>query len=228
MLTFCAGSWHELLNALFQSTKSPEAAHRESAFRVFAALPTLVDKQHIDLLKDVFLAGLQDQAPQVYPRSVHLLTCKVRLSAFRAVCEYFVVSEASLRSKMSSLLDPLLNVLPTLLAEKQSDDLTDALTALIEVATEHPKMFRPCFGHLAQFCISVLKEEELDDDAKQAALELLVTFAEGAPVMCRKDPHYTTATVEQILALMCDHDNDPDALKEWRNTDDVYPHKKSF
>ena len=66
ILTCCAGSWHDLLNALFQSTKSPEAAHRESAFRVFAALPTLVDKQHIDLLKDVFLAGLQDQAPHVY------------------------------------------------------------------------------------------------------------------------------------------------------------------
>jgi importin-5 len=61
----CAGTWHELLNALFQSTKSPEAAHRESAFRVFAALPTLVEKQHLDLLKDVFLVGLQDQAPQV-------------------------------------------------------------------------------------------------------------------------------------------------------------------
>lgn len=55
----------ELLNALFQSSKSHEAAHRESAFRVFAALPSIVDKQHVDLLKGVFLAGLQDQAPQV-------------------------------------------------------------------------------------------------------------------------------------------------------------------
>jgi hypothetical protein len=54
--------WHELLNALFQSTKSPEAAHRESAFRVFASLPNLVDPDHIDVLKNVFLAGLQDHA----------------------------------------------------------------------------------------------------------------------------------------------------------------------
>lgn len=57
--------WQDLLGALFQSTKSPEPAHRESAFRVFAALPTLVDKQHIDLLQNVFLAGLQDQNAQV-------------------------------------------------------------------------------------------------------------------------------------------------------------------
>jgi hypothetical protein len=66
ILLISVESWPELLNALFQSTKSPEAAHRESAFRVFTALPTLVDKQHTDILKDVFLAGLQDQAPQVY------------------------------------------------------------------------------------------------------------------------------------------------------------------
>ena len=60
-----SGPWNELLNALFQSTKSPEPAHRESAFRVFAALPSIVDKSHVDLLRGVFLEGLQDRAPQV-------------------------------------------------------------------------------------------------------------------------------------------------------------------
>lgn len=123
---------------------------------------------------------------------------------------------------MGLLLDPLLNVLPPLLAEQKSDELTEALTALIEVATEHPKMFRSCFSHLVQFAIGVVKEKGLENDARQAALELLVTFAEGAPVMCRKDDHYTMATVEQTLSFMCDHDNEPESLTEWRNTDDVY------
>lgn len=212
--------WHELLNALFQSTKSPEAAHRESAFRVFAALPTLVDPDHIDVIKNVFLAGLQDQAPQVSKANIYL-TSQVRLSAFKAVSEYFIPAEAAQRSKMSSLVDPLLNVLPPLLTEKNSEDLVEALTALIELATEHPKMFRHAFSHLVQFTISVIKEKDIDDDARQAALELLITFAEGAPVMCRKDEHFTMATVEQILAFMCDHDDSADALEEWRNTDDV-------
>jgi importin-5 len=208
------------LNALFQSTKSPEAAHRESAFRVFAALPTLVDPDHIDVIKNVFLAGLQDQAPQVSKTNIYL-TSQVRLSAFKAVSEYFIPAEAAQRSKMNSLVDPLLNVLPPLLTEKNSEDLVEALTALIELATEHPKMFRHAFSHLVQFTISVIKEKDIDDDARQAALELLITFAEGAPVMCRKDEHFTMATVEQILAFMCDHDDSADALEEWRNTDDV-------
>jgi hypothetical protein len=124
---------------------------------------------------------------------------------------------------MISLLDPLLNILPPLLAEKNSDDLTDALTSLIEVASDHPKMFRACFAHLVQFALGVVKEKDLDNDARQAALELLVSFAEGAPVMCRQEEHYTMGTVEQILALMCDHDDDPESLAEWLNTDDVIP-----
>jgi hypothetical protein len=67
-----------------------------------------------------------------------------------------------------------------------------------------------------------MKEKEMDDDARQAALELLITFSEGAPVMCRKDPSYTISTVEQILSFMCDHDDSAEALEEWRNTDDVH------
>ena len=150
------------------------------------------------------------------------LTLQVRLSAFRAVCEYFIPAEAAQRTKMSSLVDPMLNVLPPLLADKNSADLIEALTSLIEVATEHPKMFRHTFSHLVHFSISLMKEKEMDDDARQAALELLITFSEGAPVMCRKDQFYTISTVEQILSFMCDHDDSAEALEEWRNTDDVY------
>jgi hypothetical protein len=124
---------------------------------------------------------------------------------------------------MSNLIDPMLNVLPPLLAAKESEQLREALMELIEVATEHPTMFRACFSHLVQFAIGVIKEKDLEDDTRQAALELLVTFSEGAPNMCRKDPHYTMATVEQILVFMCDHDMSPEALDEWRSTDDVCP-----
>jgi len=127
---------------------------------------------------------------------------------------------------MSPLLDALLNVLPPLLAEQQSSQLREALLELIDVATEHPTMFRSAFSHLVQFAISAIKEKQLEDDTRQAALELLVTFADGAPNMCRKDANYTMATVEQILGFMCDHDTEPEALEEWRNTDDarLLPH----
>jgi len=69
------GPWGELLTPLFHSTKSPQPEHRESAFRVFASLPTLVDDSHIELLKSVFLEGLQDQAPEV--RDFSFVTHKI-------------------------------------------------------------------------------------------------------------------------------------------------------
>jgi importin-5 len=124
---------------------------------------------------------------------------------------------------MAVLLDPALNVLPPLLAEKNSDDLTTGLMSLIDVATSHPKMFRHSFSSLVQFAISVIKEKDFENDARQAALELLVTFAEGAPAMCRNDKTFSSAVIEQTLSLMCDHDDDPAAIDDWQNTEDVYP-----
>jgi importin-5 len=122
---------------------------------------------------------------------------------------------------MAALVDPLLNVLPPLLAEKDSQSLSAAVKSLIEVAAEHPKMFRHPFSGLVQFALSVVKEKQLENDPRQNAMELLVTFAETEPGMCRKDPNYTIETVEQTLAFMCDHDDDPQTLEDWRTTDDV-------
>src|SRR5271156_825683 len=122
---------------------------------------------------------------------------------------------------MAALVDPLLNVLPPLLAEKDSQSLSEAIRSLIEVAAEHPKMFRQTFSGLVQFALSVIKDKELENDPRQNAMELLVTFAETEPGMCRKDPNYTMGTVEQMLAFMCDHYDDPETLEEWRTTDDV-------
>ena len=67
---------------------------------------------------------------------------------------------------MSSLLDPLLNVLPPLLAQKDSEHLADALTSLIEVSVELLKMFKQSFlyvcslwihGYFATFSVKYIR-----------------------------------------------------------------------
>ena len=85
------------------------------------------------------------------------------------------------RQKMSSLLDPLLNVLPPLLAEKNSEDLTEALTSLIELASEHPKMFKDSFAHLVQYSISVIKETQLEGVQAGQAVDIDVDGYPGHP-----------------------------------------------
>ena len=53
-----------MLKALFQCSQSQNAAHRESAFRIFASVPELISDQHTDTLKNVFMGSLTDAESQ--------------------------------------------------------------------------------------------------------------------------------------------------------------------
>lgn len=59
--------------------------------------------------------------------------------------------------------------------------------------------------------------------ARQNALELMATFADYAPSLCRKDPSYTNDMITQCLSLMTDLGEDDDDATEWMSSDDVSP-----
>lgn len=63
--------WETLPKALFECSQSPNAAHRESAFRIFATVPELISDQHVDALKAVFLTSLTDAESQEVSISAH-------------------------------------------------------------------------------------------------------------------------------------------------------------
>lgn len=125
------------------------------------------------------------------------------------------------QNKYYALLPEVLNILPPIKESGDSDDLTKALISLIDLAEIAPKMFKPLFSNLVAFSISVLQDKELDDQARQNALELMATFADYAPAMCRKDPSYTTDMITQCLSLMTDIGEDDDDAAEWNASDDV-------
>lgn len=58
------GKWDALLKALFECSQSPNAAHRESAFRIFASVPELIAGHHTDAVKGVFMTSLTDAESQ--------------------------------------------------------------------------------------------------------------------------------------------------------------------
>jgi hypothetical protein len=99
--------------------------------------------------------------------------------------------------------------------------LTKALISLIDLAEAAPKMFKPLFNSLVQFSISVIQDKELGDTPRQNALELMATFADCGPQMCRKDPNYTNDMVTQCLSLMTDVGVDDDDAEEWNTSEDV-------
>ncbi|KAL1886014.1 importin subunit beta-3 [Ceratocystis pirilliformis] len=202
-------SWPELLNALFQLSIAPESEKRETAFRVFATTPAIIEKQHEEAIAGVFGKGFKDEA------------VSVRLAAVDAFASFFSGLGRKAQAKFYGLIPDILNILPPIKDSKESDDLSKALLSLIELAERSPKMFKPLFHNVVVFCISVVQDKELESNCRQNALELLATFADYAPSMCRKDSSYTNDMITQCLSLMTDLGEDDDDAAEWLESEDL-------
>ena len=127
--------------------------------------------------------------------------------------------------KYHPLLPEILNILPPIKDSNDSEDLSKALVALIDLAETAPKMFKPLFRNLVVFSVSVIQDKELDSLSRQNALELMATFADYAPSMCKKDSSYTNDMITQCLSLMTDLAEDDDDAAEWLASDDVSVHR---
>lgn len=140
-----------------------------------------------------------------------------------AFASFFRAIPKKSQKKYYGAVAEILNILPPLKEANDADNLTKALVALIELAEIAPTMFKPLFNHLVQFNISVIQDKELDDQARQNALELMATFADYAAPMCRKDQSYTSDMVTQCLSLMTDIGEGDDDAVEWNSSEDVGP-----
>ncbi|EGX96524.1 Armadillo-type fold domain containing protein [Cordyceps militaris CM01] len=200
--------WTDVLQALFQLTQAPEAEKRETAYRVFTTTPDVIGQDQADAVLLAFQKGFKDDA------------VNVRLSAMDAFAAFFRTIDKKSRTKYFALIPDVLNILPPIKDSQDSDHLSKALVALIELAEIAPKMFKQLFQNLVQFCVSVIQDKELEDVCRQNALELMATFAEYAPSMCRKDPSFTSDMITQCLSLMTEIGEDDDDAAEWLASDD--------
>lgn len=138
-----------------------------------------------------------------------------------AFASFFRSLSKKRQQKYFALIPEVLSILVPIKDSGDSDDLSKALVALIDLAECSPKMFKPLFSSLVGFCISVIQDKgNLSDICRQNALELMATFADYAPSMCKKDPSYTTDMITQCLSLMTDLGDDEDT-QEWLELDDV-------
>ncbi len=146
---------------------------------------------------------------------------QVRLGAMEAFSSFFRSIQKKSQQKYYALIPEILNILPPIKELGDSDHLTKALMSLIDLAEVAPKMFRPLFNNLVTFSITVIQDKDLGDQARQNALELMATFADYNPQMCRKDPSYTSEMVTQCLSLMTDIGMDDEDATEWAASKDV-------
>nr|POE64848.1 importin subunit beta-3 [Quercus suber] len=202
-------TWPELLNALFAASQAPDAGMRESAFRILETTPGIIEKQHEDIVLSVFQRGIRDD------------DSTVRLATMGAFSSFFQSLQKKAQPKYYALIPDILNTLIPLKESGDSELLTKALMAVIELAEVASKMFKNVFGDLVQLCISMVQDKELDDQARQNALELMATFADYNANMCKKDPNYTNDMVTQCLSLMTDVGIDDDDAEDWNANEDM-------
>ncbi|CAK9435939.1 uncharacterized protein LODBEIA_P05510 [Lodderomyces beijingensis] len=203
------GSWNELIPALFAAAKNPDPSFRESAFRVFSASPELVDQSYINEVLPVYNAGFEDENDDV------------RIAACTAFVAFFRELPKSTWPSLSPLLPSLLNSLPRFLQNGQDIALTSVLEALVELVELAPKMFKNMFPTIIEFCAVVSKNKDLDSAARMSSLELLTTFSEVSPAMCKRTPSYTEEIVLITLSMLTEVCIDDDDAADWNNNDDT-------
>ncbi|CAG8020327.1 unnamed protein product [Penicillium salamii] len=208
--------WPELLGVLFQASQSPESGLRETAYRVFTTTPGIIERQHEEAVLEVFTKGFKDD------------NISVRISAMEAFASLFRSISKKSQPKFFGLMPDLLNILPPLKESSESEELSSALLALIELAEISPKMFKAMFNNLVKFSISVVADKELSDQVRQNALELMATFADYAPNMCKKEPEFAQEMVTQCLSLMTDVGADDDDAEEWNASEDLEPEESDL
>lgn len=199
--------WNDLLPTLFEATKNPDSSFRESAFRIFAANPTLLDLKYINEILPIYHAGFEDA------------TDEVRIAACTAFVGFFQILPKKAWPSVQTLLPNLLNSLPRLLQNGEDTALASVLESLIDLVDLAPKLFKDMFETIIQFCTAVAKNKDLDSTARLSALELLTTFSESSPKMCKQQADYTQSIVVITLSLMTEVCIDDDDASEWNNAD---------
>ena len=145
----------------------------------------------------------------------------MRISAIQAFTAFFAAIEKKSQKKFYGAVGDILNVLPPLKESGDNENLSRGLIALIDLAQRAPIMFKTMFHSLVQFTVTVIQDKELDDQSRQNGLELMATFADYAPSMCKKDPSYAQEMVTQCLSLMTDVGLDDDDASAWNESQDV-------
>ncbi|CAK4022360.1 Importin subunit beta-3 [Lecanosticta acicola] len=202
-------TWPDLLNTLYQASQSPDPSLRESAFRIFETTPGIIEKQHENIISAVFQKGIKDE------------DMNVRIATMTAFSSFFQSLNKKAQPKYYSLIPDVLGTLVPLKEAHESELLTRALMAVIDLAEIASKMFKPVFGPLVHICIEMIGDKDLDDTARQNALELMATFADYNPKLCKSDKNYISDMVTQCLSLMTDVGLDDDDAEDWQGSEDV-------
>lgn len=241
------GPWPELQALAAQYAVSSDYAHREIAYRIFGSIPRLLLDQEIEEVVGVLQLGLSSDPASTklaaLEASVAFLIATDKAGRDLASQLLTPMLNVSTQSDASSFLlsfDLPSQTLPPL----PPASLAPYLNTLIPLATTQPGLFRPHLSTLITYLPPLVRSttrlrtslsgtssndnlpatdthssepSAVDEDARHAALELLITLTEAMPKAAQACPGWIPGVVSCCLEGMTELNDDAEG--DWLDRD---------
>lgn len=142
---------------------------------------------------------------------------EVRFHAVRAAIAFILMhdKEVEIQKYFADLLPHIIMITAESIKAEQDQTL---IKLLIDMAETVPKFLRPQLEAIFEICIQVFNSEDVENDWRHLALELMVSLAENAaPMVRKKADKYIAALVPLVLKMMTELDDDDD----WAVSDEI-------
>jgi len=207
-LTVPLGQWKELLEFMGQCASSPEPAHRELAFGMFASLTeTIVGalSHHFGALGQLFAQGLVDESTNVRMRALKAVGALVSNST----------GEPEQVAIMKSLVPHIIEAAKTALQAGDEDGAGIVFEVLDELTESQTSALSGHVPAVVSFCIEVAVAEQLSTLARRRALDVVAFMARHKPKALTK-----SKLIEPLLVALCPLCGEPKE-EELAGEDDV-------
>ena len=168
------GQWNALPEFLAQCTQSPEEAHRDVAFVIFASLTeTIVSvmTQHFATLGGLFQNGLNDAS------------LKVRVAALRAVLSLVTntTGEPNEVKIIQGLVPQIIATARNAIAAGEEENAGLAFEVLDELIESQPKALSGHVPDVVAFCVECANATQLETVTRRRALDVVSFLARHKP-----------------------------------------------
>lgn len=200
--------WPEFLQFLFQCASATNTPLHESALQIFGAVPEIFGSQQTQYLEMIKQMLAKSMEPVCSPA--------VRFLAVKAIGTFILDNEKDVNVQKGFVdLLPRMIVITAESIEAQDDQ--QLVKNLIDLTETCPKFLRSQLEVIFEMCMKVLSSEDVDEQWRHLALEVMVSFSENAAATVRKRADkYIVALIPLILQMMTDlEDND-----QWSCTED--------
>ena len=199
--------WPELLDFLFQMTRSPAADHREMGMLLFRALSENIPKPlqpHAAVLQGIFVAGLSDADDRVRVEALHALDALVNM-----------VDPESDEQVMafSSAIPSLVQLVSSYLAAAHHEHDSEVVSVVFELfdsLTASPApVLDPHLHLIVPMMMTVMRTETFELNIRDQAAVFLQTVVKEKPKKVTKQNN-VLPLLQAVVPLLCENDDHAD------------------